>query len=70
MVDSIRSVSLEEAKKISVQIHADMAKNLWYFVTTEDVIQPVVLNAKLRNYDDAGFAIANNSSAEQWWFAK
>jgi len=71
MVDSLRTaVSYEGSKKIIEQIRADMAKNLWYFVTTEDVIQPVVISAKLRNYDDAGFAFSNVLGAEQWWFAK
>jgi len=70
MIDSLRSSSFEAAKTVATNLRADMAKNMWYIVSTEDVIQPVVINAKLQNFDDAGFAIANNFGAEQWWFKK
>ena len=70
LVDSIRSLNLDAARKQADNIKADMGKNLWFFVLTQDVIQPVVINAKLRNFDDKGFAIAQNFAGEQWFYAK
>lgn len=68
LVDSIKVLPNDEAQKAREQIREEMKKNLWYFIPAEDVSQPVVINAKLKNVDDAGFQIANSFAGEQWWF--
>ncbi len=68
LVDGIRELSLEEALKRREELRENMKKNLWYFVPNEEIIQPIVVNAKLRNLDDAGYQIANSFGGEQWWF--
>jgi peptide/nickel transport system substrate-binding protein len=68
MVESLRALPLEDARKRKQEIEGDMKKNLWYFIPAQDLTQPVTINAKLRNYDDAGFALANDHGGEQWWF--
>ena len=37
---------------------------------TQDIIQPVCVNAKIRNFADAGLAYGQNFAGEQWWFDK
>jgi len=70
MVDSIRTVPLEEAKKVDQKIRESMKKNVWFLFMTQDNVQPVCINKKLMNFDDGGFAIAQSFAGEQWWFQK
>lgn len=52
------------------ELKADMKKNVWYFVHIDNVKQPLVVNAKLGNVGENGFAIAWNFSAEQFFYKK
>jgi len=70
MVDSIKVQTLEEIQKTRQGLREEMRKHLWYLIPNEEVAQPVVNNKNLRNFDDAGFQIANSFAGEQWWFAK
>ena len=68
MVDNVRTYSLEDAKVNDQKLRESMAENLWYFVSTTDVKQAVVTNAKLRNFSEKGFAIAHNFGGEMWYY--
>jgi peptide/nickel transport system substrate-binding protein len=68
MVESLRKLPLEEARKKRAELHEEMKQNLWYLIPVDQIVQPVVKNAKLRNLDDAGYQIANSFGGEQWWF--
>lgn len=69
LVDDLQKLSFEEAKaRGPEEIRAELKKNLWLFITTQDVIQPVCVNAKIRNFSDAGLAYGQNFAGEQWWF--
>jgi len=60
--------SPDEAKRAFAQTQADMGKKLWFFVPIENVKQPLLVNAKLGNVTDKGFAIATNFAGEQLFF--
>lgn len=68
MSNEIYQLSVDEANKRAQEILSDLGQNCWFFILTRDVTMPVVLNSKLSNYPDAGYAIANNFAAEQWFF--
>ena len=69
LVDSLMRVPTEEAStRVFDEIRQSMNDNIWYFVPLVNVRQPVVLNNRLRNVTDRGFAIGLNFSGEQLWF--
>jgi peptide/nickel transport system substrate-binding protein len=69
-INRLSVVAPEEALKIYDEIKNDMKENIWYFTHLENVKQPLVVNSKLRNVSDKGFAIAANFSAEQFFYEK
>jgi peptide/nickel transport system substrate-binding protein len=69
-MDKLSGLSPEEAQATFEELKADMKENLWYFVHIDNVKQPLIINSKLRNVSDKGFAIAANFSAEQFFFEK
>lgn len=69
--DLLRKVSIsppEEGRAAVEEVKRDLAENLWYFVHIENVMQPLIINEKLGNVSDKGFAIAANFSGEQFFF--
>lgn len=68
MVESIRSLSLEEAKEMAKKTHEDMKNNLWFFILAEDIAVPTAINAKMVNYTDNGFNIAQFFGPERWFY--
>jgi peptide/nickel transport system substrate-binding protein len=71
--DLLRQVSVsspEEGRQAVEQVKKEMGENLWYFVHVENVMQPLIVNEKLGNVSDKGFAIAANFSGEQFFFRK
>ncbi|MGI6705097.1 MAG: ABC transporter substrate-binding protein [Clostridia bacterium] len=70
LLDNIRTLPLEEARKNYENMLQNLGENVWFLPITKDVIQPVVVNAKLQNFEDKGFAIANNFAAEQWFYSE
>jgi peptide/nickel transport system substrate-binding protein len=53
--------AIERAKQM-------MREQIWFFVPIENVKQPLIVNQKLGNVSDKGFAIATNFSGEQLFF--
>jgi len=71
LADDLQQLSFADAKqKGPADIRANLKKNLWLFMPTQDIIQPVCVNAKIRNFADAGLAYGQNFAGEQWWFDK
>jgi len=65
----LMTTSVEEAAtEVLPLIRESMRENLWYFIHIENVKQPLIVNAKLGNVSDKGFAIAANFSMEQMFF--
>lgn len=69
-MDELSVLPPDQGIKKFDELKADMNKNIWYFVHIENVKQPLVVNAKLGNVSDKGFAIACNFSAEQFFYKK
>jgi peptide/nickel transport system substrate-binding protein len=69
-IDELSVLPPDQALKKFDELKEDMKKNVWYYVHIDNVKQPLVINAKLRNVSDKGFAIAANFSAEQFFFKK
>ena len=69
-VDAIRPAGYKDAHGIWDQIVANHTENNWFFQLTQEVVQPVAVRATIQNFEDHGYAIANNYAAEQWWFAE
>jgi peptide/nickel transport system substrate-binding protein len=59
----------DDARALIEEVKANLGVNNWYLIHLENVQQPLVVNAKMRNVTDKGFAIATNFSAEQFWYA-
>jgi peptide/nickel transport system substrate-binding protein len=70
LLDNIRTLPLEEARKNYDKMLQNLGENVWFLPITKEVVQPVVVNAKLQNFEDKGFAIANNFAAEQWFYSE
>jgi len=66
---SIHIVPVTEAFGVFNQVKKSMDENVWFISPLENVKQPMIFNAKLRNISDQGFAIGVNFSAEQMWYA-
>jgi peptide/nickel transport system substrate-binding protein len=62
-------VSAEEASTtVLSEFRQSMNDNVWFFVPLYNVRQPVIVNNRLRNVTEEGFAIALNFAGEQLWF--
>ncbi|CAG7617602.1 ABC transporter substrate-binding protein [Paenibacillus allorhizosphaerae] len=70
LVDKVSTSPPAEAIKAIEDVKKEMGKNYWYFVHIENVKQPLIVNAKLGNIPEKGFAIAANFSGEQFFFKK
>jgi len=57
-----------EDKKIGDEIFSSMYRNIFYFITAEEVKAPLIVMARLENIPHGGFVIAANYSAEQFFF--
>lgn len=68
LVDSISVVSPQEGRANVEKVKQSMYENYWYLVHIDNVKQPLIINAKLGNVSDKGFAIAANFSGEQFFF--
>lgn len=49
-------------------IAQSIRENYWYFAYIDNVKQPLIVNSKLRNVSDKGFAIASNFAMEEYWY--
>ncbi len=70
LITQVAVASPEDGRKAYEQIKEELAKNIWYFVHIENVKQPMIINAKLGNVSDKGFAIAADFGGEQFFFKK
>jgi len=69
MIDSLMQVSVADASTtVYSNLKQSLNENFWYFVPIINVKQPMLVNSKLRNTSDKGFAIGVNFSGEQFWF--
>ncbi|MGI6705874.1 MAG: ABC transporter substrate-binding protein [Clostridia bacterium] len=55
-------------KEAMERVKQEMGKHLWFFVTVDNVKQPLIVNAKMGNVSDKGFAIATNFAGEQLFY--
>jgi len=65
---SLFQVSVDEAQNVLTQYRNHFDTYVPYFVPVYAVRQPVIVNSRLRNTTEDGFAIALNFSGEQLWF--
>lgn len=70
LIDKVITSPPQEAIRAIEDVKEEMRKNVWYFVHIENVKQPLIVNAKLGNVPEKGFAIAANFSGEQFFFRK
>ncbi|WP_248926222.1 ABC transporter substrate-binding protein [Paenibacillus hamazuiensis] len=70
LIDKVATSPPQDAIKAIDEVKSEMNKNVWYFVHIDNVKQPLVVNAKLGNIPEKGFAIAGNFSGEQFFFKK
>ena len=68
MVESLMSVSTDQAQIVFDNIRQHMDENVWFMVPLVNMRQPVIVNNRLRNTTDHGFGIALNYSMPQVWF--
>jgi len=68
LLNAIRPAGFNQARGVWDQLVDNHATNNWFFLHTQEVVQPVALRATIMNFEDQGMAIANNYAAEQWWF--
>ncbi|PZE19512.1 ABC transporter substrate-binding protein [Paenibacillus xerothermodurans] len=68
LIDKVAVSPPQEAITAIEEVKKEMSKNAWYFVHIENVKQPLIVNAKLGNIPEKGFAIAADFSGEQFFF--
>ena len=69
LIDKAMVASPDDARVLIEDVRAHVGEHLWYQIHLENVQQPLIVNAKMRNVTDKGFAIATNFSGEQMWYA-
>ncbi|WP_239617970.1 ABC transporter substrate-binding protein [Cohnella mopanensis] len=67
---SLRELPIEQAKQKREEIKKNFADKVWYFIHSENIAAPVAVNAKIGNFSDKGWGIAQNFAGEQWFFRK
>ena len=65
---SLFQVSVDDAQGVLADFRSHFDEYVPYFVPIYNVRQPVIVNNRLRNTTEDGFAIALNFSGEQLWF--
>ena len=67
---SITLVSPEDALMAGQKVRDMMYENVYYFIPTENIMQPLIYNARLGNVSESedAFAIGVNFSAEQFYY--
>ncbi|AEE96406.1 ABC transporter substrate-binding protein [Mahella australiensis] len=70
LIEDMRGAPVEQSIQYNEKIRADMRDNLWYFVVADNIKQPVAINAKIHNYTDNGFNIAQFFGAERLFYGK
>ena len=69
LVDDLMRMSVAEASTTGLDaVRQHLNDNLWYILPLYNVRQPLLVNNRLRNVTDQGFAIGVNFSLEQIWF--
>jgi peptide/nickel transport system substrate-binding protein len=68
MVDTLMSGSLSEANATDLKIKQSIRDNLWYIVPLENVKQPLIINSRIRNVAESGFAVAVDLGGEILWY--
>lgn len=71
-ISQISAVPPEQGRKVYDEVRQMMNDNIYYLVPVEDMMQPMLANAKLGNVSDSedAFAIAVNFSGEQFFYKK
>ena len=69
-VDQLNVLAPDKALQKFEDLKKTMNDKLYYIIPLANVKQPLVVNSKLGNVSDKGFAIASNFSAEQFFFKK
>jgi peptide/nickel transport system substrate-binding protein len=60
--------SLADANAIYAKMRQSMKDNLWYFSFLMNVRQPLMLNSKLKNVAEGGYALGIDYSGEILWY--
>jgi len=68
LMDQVSVSPPEEGRAAIEALKEEVNKNIWYFPHIGNVMQPIVINEKLGNVSDQGFAIAANFSGEQFFY--
>lgn len=68
LLSEIFVVPIEQHEQVWAQIQQSRRDNVWAILTAEEVKQPLIVNARLGNVTDQGWAIALNFAAEQLFF--
>lgn len=71
LISKLYQVPRQKARtEVYQKIRDQINKHIWFFSPIMDVKQPVIVNDKLGNVTNKGYAIALNFSAEQFYFKK
>jgi peptide/nickel transport system substrate-binding protein len=68
MVNSLMVTNVQEANATYAKLKANVKENLWFFSFIENVKQPLIVNSRIRNIAQGGFAIGIDFSGEMFWF--
>jgi peptide/nickel transport system substrate-binding protein len=68
MVASLLTGSLADANETFAKVKKNIYDNLWYIVPLQNVKQVFLVNSRIRNVAEGGFAIALNYSGETFWY--
>ena len=68
LIYSVRGVSLEEAKANGDKLRKILGEKYYFYITCDDVAQPVIINAKMGNHKDEGYEIGQNFGGEMWFY--
>jgi len=70
LITKISTDKPEDAMTAVDAIKAEFKTHNWFFIPISNVKQPMIVNAKIGNISDKGYAIAANFSMEQFFFKK
>ena len=66
----ISTVKSEDAMAAADAVKAELKTHNWYLIPISNTKKPMIVNAKIGNISDKGFAIAVGFSMEQFFFKK
>ena len=68
LIDQAATATPAEGILLIDQLKEDLGENYWYLIHVENVQQPLIVNAKMGNVSEKGWAIATNFAAEQIFY--